>query len=410
MKKHIFKNRGFTLVECIVAIAAFAILTTMVLMIMAGTTTTQQKSSKAAADLDQLVENVVRDDSKAKLDEDTTKTLKMSVAGKTTNFSMTYNSISGYKNYVVCPNCGKMLNNIDFMTCVYDPTKTAYARYLADIAAFSDHKGFKACYWFDPTKGDQYTCPDCGHEFSAYTDLYCEDCEIGKPTGSVMSGSDFGYDNNTGSFFCLKCGSSRVTNKNVKDEITTDSPFSVGSMQPNAIRYGKVEKPSAEDNKSAMGLVGPDSTNFTASLKFTPSTNTKLSLPGTYKLLISGYNLADKTGEITIQLPPCYECKIVKTSEGCDGKEVAPGRMHATVTVTPPDDYAKYDKNSVMKITGITTTDTGSSFWIEFQLTNYKNSADFDEDYKTDGGLSKWWFGYTDSCYNAEKTKTYTGS
>lgn len=378
MKRLIIKNKGFTLVECIVAIAAFAVITTMVLMIMAGTANTQQKSMKAEADLNQLVENVVRDESAAKMDVDTSKTLKMSVDGSTVNFSMTYNTNSGYKNFVKCPFCGQLHNNIDFMGGVYD-NSYYLAVYLADVAAFDDHKSYKACYWFDPSYM-VYICPDCGKTFDPYSNLKCSDCE------ETITKSNSSYDRFNGSFSCNSCGSSRVSDTTVTSEITTDSPFSVGNMQANALRYGLIEKPDADDAKTFMQMSGGTSDNFTAQIKYKP--NTKLSLPGTYTLIVSGYNLTDSSGDITIQLPPCYVCKVLRTSEGADGKEASPGNMHATVSVTPPDDYSAYDKRSKLKITGITNAYTGASFWVEFKLTNYENNNSFDYDYGNEDGVS----------------------
>ena len=61
--------------------------------------------------------------------------------------------------------------------------------------------------------------------------------------------------------------------------------------------------------------------------------------------------------------------------------------MHATVSVTPPDDYSAYDKRSKLKITGITNAYTGASFWVEFKLTNYENNNSFDYDYGNEDGV-----------------------
>ncbi len=396
MKRHIFKNKGFTLVECIVAIAAFAVITSMVMMILAGTATTQQKSMKAEADLNQLVENVVRDDSAQKFDTDTSKTLLMSVGGSTINFSMTYNSISGYKNFVVCPGCNKTLNNIDFMTCVYDPASTANARYVTDIALNPSHQSYKACFWFDP-KTDDYVCPDCGKTFKAYstsgdsTELWCEDCQ------SLLGASDFTFDHYNGGFSCNKCGSSRVSDKKVKTENSTDSPFSVGNMQANAIRFGKLKenKPEADEIKTFMVMSDSENKNFHASLSYNP--NTKVTLPGTYKLQIDSYNIGDATATIKIEMPPCYICDVVRTSQSCDGAVVTEGRRHADISVMPPDKYDDYTDHTVITISNITTKDTGTSFWFEFKLTNYENNNSFEEDYKSDGGLSKFWFGWSTS-------------
>ena len=61
MMKALHGKKGFTLIECVIAIAVFAALTGMVLMIMSQTIQLSKKATDAETDLNKLVENVVQD-------------------------------------------------------------------------------------------------------------------------------------------------------------------------------------------------------------------------------------------------------------------------------------------------------------------------------------------------------------
>ena len=135
------RRKGFTLVECIVAIAVFALLTAVILMILVNAQTQATRSKESEEDLNNLIENVVGDDTYKKYIAENSKTLTLNFNGGKT-FDITYDTVAGYKNYVKCnpknsaTSCGYVGNNTDFMG----------GKSVADFLS----------------AGDEYKCPKCG--------------------------------------------------------------------------------------------------------------------------------------------------------------------------------------------------------------------------------------------------------
>ena len=377
----LLRNKGFTLVECVIAIAVFAVITVMVLMIMATTVQTQKKATDAEDDLNILVQNVVEDETNKKYGDDT-KTLMMKVGSGGLGFSMTYSTVDGYKNYVICPSCNNKYNHTEFMSAA------AYgsALYISDLnsATTSGDNSYiqhDASYWFDPS-GMNYVCPDCGYMF--VDQLECTAC--GK-TGSMK---DFSYDRFKGAYFCPDCGNGNVSQQGLLQTVAADSDFHISGMSANAIRYGEVAEPELEEAKLYMSLSGAANDTFRATLAYTP--NSRVSLPGKYKLTIQNLNLADdEIGKLSIYLPPCYVCNVTGFSNNISSSS------EASVIVKKSSNIQDSTKTSKLEIDGITHSGVGASFYIEFTLTNYESNNSFDYDYadKDTGSANKlagYWF------------------
>lgn len=411
MKKlqKLFKSKGFTLVECVVAIAVFAVLTLMVLMILSGTEQTSRNASKSEADLNNLVQNVVADDTNKKYGVDShTLNMKFGTAGKP--FSISYSVVDGYKNYVVCPNgsCGYIDNNIEFMA---NDVKTASAQYNADIAANYDWlKDTRLSHWFD-VDTMQYVCPKCGHAW-VENQLQCQSCltEGTVRDHVVINGSTvhkFIFNNETGSFTCALCGSGSVKEKNLDKAITADSALYVSGISANAIRYGKIEQLEDEEAKELITMNGAANNNFRCTINYIPSANNKI--PGKYKMKLDYITLEDdETADITITLPGSYICKLVSTSTNANGVD-----DHASVAIQQSAKLENPEKTSAIYISNIKRSNVGTGLTLEFTFTNYMNNATFDYDYSTEstGGLSslvKYWFKSNNSTIALPRTDLTT--
>ncbi len=380
-KRLLFRNTGFTLVECVIAIAVFAILTVMTLMIMATTVKTQKKSTKAEEDLNTLVQNVVEDESNKKYGADT-KTLMMKVGSSGKDFSMTYSTIDGYKNFVTCPNCHEMYNNLDFMGDAYST-----AQYAADMTD-PVKKTNKASFWFDPNTMN-YCCPNCGFRFR--NTLECLSCNASGPMNA------FTFDHFTGNYYCPDCGSGNVREQGLDVRATGDSDFAIGAMSPNAIRYGDISEnmPEEDDVKKFMKISGAADESFRVTLTYTPNAN--IALPGRYRLRVDNLHVvAGESARFSMTLPPCYICNITSKDTNIQGLSDTQG----SVLLSQSADPANAADTGRLLVTNLNST--FSSFELQFTLTNYENNNSFDYDYSD--GLMKFWFGNTSNTVNYPKT------
>ena len=407
MKKLKFNIRkGFTLVECIIAIAVFAIMTSMVLMIMASTVKLSKRASESEAGLNQLVQNVVQDSSNKTYSTHDSKTLNMKFSGAySADFAMSYSTVDGARNMFRCPSCGYEANSMEFLNYLY-----SHPDYIS--ASDADKKRYKLTHWFDPAASgkNHYECPECGTATNiASVSMKCISCE---KTGAATA---FIYDSVNGGFACPDCNSGKVVQLDAtsglpinQDMVNTNYDFKISSIQSNAIRYAHIEEPTDDDRKKFMSISSPsspDTDTFTMQLDYAPSTVAQA--VGVYTLRISGINHFESgdTATISITLPGAYVCNLIPDTKNSNTKANVPGgtvnASKPTVTWTAPEgnEYANTGKRSKIVISNITALNT-SDVSVAFTLTNYKNNQSFEDDYDTEGGLMKYWFGHSGNTMN----------
>ena len=174
--KKIIAKKGFTLVECVIAIAVFAIMTGMILFIVGNAVTTSKTAREEEKNLNGLVQNIVRDESPKSYGAYDSSELSMKFKSSSSNadFNMTYSTVDGYKNYVQCPICayngsGGLHTMQDFYA---EPAHTSSAYLNALDAYVKAHKDdnppapdfdtlYKVSHWYDPSTMP-LKCPDCG--------------------------------------------------------------------------------------------------------------------------------------------------------------------------------------------------------------------------------------------------------
>lgn len=344
------RRKGFTLVECIVAIAVFALLTAVILMILVNAQTQATRSKESEEDLNNLIENVVGDDTYKKYSAENSKTLTLNFNGGKT-FDITYDTVAGYKNYVKCnpkngaTSCGYVGNNTDFMG----------GKSVADFLS----------------AGDEYKCPKCG-EVVVQT-LECEGC---LNTGSYNDSTKFSCSSETGSYTCLACGSGSVKGNDIDDAVTADANFKVSGLTANSIRYGKVDLPT--DTKTLIDTGGVTCNVF---IEYNHAYD-NLTLPGVYKMTFRDFT-GTAPSSIDIYLPPWYVIRF---------------KNPATNNFTDIEhDYGSYTARAIQDdLSSHDVTDSNMSHIrlenpsgnlpgtviVEFTLTNYKNNYSFDYDYR----------------------------
>lgn len=381
MKKQmlLFRRKGFTLIECLIAIAVFGAMTMIVFMILTHARTQTVEANKSEEDLSNLIENVMGDESYKKYNKEHHETngedvLSLVVDGSATNFTISYNVIDGSKNFVKCQNpngCGYYANNTDFMMELVGSEYQAVSK--ADFQQSSD-----------------YVCPKCYWIFS--DTLFCEDCES---LADHTDTSKFTYLPTTGGFICNNCGGTAVRHASYNGGTATgDASMSVSGMVPNAIRYGNVVPKYNDDGDDVRPIESLFKYNNSAigggrilfGLKYEAAANS--SLPGTYTLTIQGggtnipADAIDENGyyEMVIQLPPHYVVKNFTRTVG----------SAELVALSNGDES---NTNTVLRI----RTNMGGASQFEFQLVNYKSGFSFEYDYNsTDNstqGLAGYWFG-----------------
>ena len=372
--KRLHRRKGFTLIECIVALAVFAALVLVVFAILTNARVVSKNANETEENLTLLVGNVVDDETYRKYTSDT-EVLNLNISGAGTGtFKISYNEIDGYKNFILCPNCGEFTDNISFM-----PAGTKQENF---------------------TQTTKYKCPTCkdasGNEYEFECELKCDDCDNeGKHTDTTK----FTYVPLSGGFYCNACGGLSVKDKNVNEKVASEMDLVVTGMIPNAIKYGDVPQGGAEFDKfsveSSSGTqLTPD--YYNVDLEYNSSSN--MSLPGTYELSVSanGSELSGLTDlTITIPLPKYYN--------------VVDFKVPSNGTATYSNYNAATDEAGYIKISGCTNSSYSHS--VEFRLANFKSGISFEDDYNGTSdadnngtyeiadyekqGLGGYWFGGT---------------
>ena len=358
--KNLFRRlngrKGFTLVECLIAIAVFAALTMVVFAILTNARNATVKANKTEDNLTTLIGNVVGDESYTRYNANSeVLTLKLSSGGE--NFRVSYTEIDGYKTFVVCPNT----------SCQY----------------FADNSEFMPCERVDFIQTAHYTCPKCASNF--VQQLVCEDCGA---TASHTATSAFTYISSTGGFYCNNCGGTGVRGSNVDANVVNNDNLNIKSLVPNAIVYGSVDRMSDRnaifDLQDSTG--GTISGNINMTLLYTEGANS--SIPGTYKLRLKS-DVGASDFKILVDLPGGY--KIPASS------------FSATLGNCNP----QYDSTTNAYYLEFYDCTTNGYCEAEFQLVNEKSGLSFELDYynPTDAdqsGLSGYWFQMTSA------NETYT--
>lgn len=368
MKKQmlLFRRKGFTLTECLIAIAVFGAMTLIVFMILTHARTQTVEANKSEEDLSNLIENVVGDETYKRYNDSHhsggNDVLSLEVDGSSQPFTISYNVIDGNKNFVKCSdtNCGHYGNNTDFMI---DSSNNPIAK-----SSFAQ---------------TDYVCPKCGTSF--VDTLTCEECTA---TGDHTDTSLFTYLPTTGGYMCNACGGTAVHHESYNADSTGDANLSVSGIVPNAIRYGEV-KSRATSGRSINDLVYYNNTTGGGTITFGLSYQASVNgtLPGTYTLTVRGYDVpADavnpSTGEyeIIVELPPHY---VIKDPEAT-----------GSGTVSSFKNGDSSNNNASIRITSSSSNPTS----VTFQLVNYKSGFSFENDYmdasdNSQTGLAGYWFG-----------------
>lgn len=349
----LYRRKGFTLVECLIAIAVFAALTMVVFAILTNARNASVKASKTEENLTTLIENVVGDESYTRYNSvDPAKnnllTLKLSSGGS--DFRISYTEIDGYKTFVLCPDasCAHFADNSEFMT--------------GERADFS--------------QSSMYVCPKCGG--SIVQELRCEDCgNLGNHTDT----SKFTYIPSTGGYYCNSCGGTGVKGSNVDDTIVSNDDLNIKTLVPNAIVYGSVT-PKTDRNEifDLQDLAGGTiSGNISMTLSYTEGANT--TIPGTYKLRLSS-NAPSSDFKILVDLPAGY--KIPADS------------FNATIGKCNP----QFDETENAYSLEFYDCTTNAYCEVEFKLVQEKSGLSFELDYydpvdSSNSGLSGYWFQMT---------------
>lgn len=400
-------KKGFTLIECVIAIAVFAALTGMVLMIMSQTIQLSKKASDAETDLNNLVQNVVQDSTKKTYGDDS-KTLNMKFGSE--NFSMTYSTVDGYKNFIECTNvnCKNHANNLDYMSYIYETSTYS--------SASDDEKAsYKISYWFDKDSTTNFfKCPKCDQVIQqSEIKMQCLSC------GKTGTCTDFDFNKFSGSYTCPDCYGGSVVQL-VKDaggnEVpitkapTADADLMISGMVSNAIRYGVVPQGDEDFVKDLISINCSDSVDRDVDTDWTYVPNKNASIPGVYTLTLSvSDTIADgETASVSIKLPGGYLATILSNGTTADGKTVGT-TTHPYSTFIRTEDITLTDKPSLLMITGITNA-TRNNIKVRFYLTNYANNNSFDSDYVNEGGLAHYWFavasGTSSSSFSVAKPRT----
>lgn len=382
--KRLQKRKGFTLVECIVAIAVFAAFCLMITLIVAGAQKESIIANDTETELNGLVENVMNDDINRGFNSTySTDALNFnfsSEAGGSGTFSITYDIVDGHKNYVLCTGCGYFDNNTAFMNGV-------------------------ACQNFEPWNTN-YVCPECSKVLmGSDVSLTCAECKANTNYYTVCdkeynSAKAWTYQPSSGSFICNKCGSANVTAQNIEEKKLENSYVSVSGLAPNAIRYGTAIPPKKAAVVSVTDSSGAQ--NAAAKAKIYVNYDGTASNPnsvGTYTINISDVNVpSGDTTKVTITIPTGYYFENLQASNSTD---------LASKGVSYIQSEYKDEKNSSLIWEG----NSSSGVTLTFKLRSYKTGFSFDYDYQnasytykddkgvektvTGSGLANYWFGLT---------------
>lgn len=404
MKKIFSRNKGFTLVECIIAVAVFGLMSLVVFMILTNASVRATKASESEENLAQLIENVVGDETYKKFDptDANPKVMTLSVdnvngASGSGALTISYNVISGYKNFIECPDCAHQGNFTDFMSTTPGIAGDATSMTPTDSLSFN-------------VSTDHFVCPDCYHTVS-FT-LRCPDCSTTGAYNALSSSSASGHlftfiNSQSGGFECSICGSTAVmavdAAGNFISEKAAADGLSVSGIVANGIRYGEsIDWPSLdrtalckfhEVNPADPTDLGTAHSNtfggIQVSLSYTGSANS--SYAGKYHLQLSVYSKPTEIGSspyfIELAFPTGYTPRYdatVYTNVRTGTKTLADGKTYPTLVVSCPAGSA----GSIFSGSGM-----------EFTLTSNESGYSFEYDYMTtttddEQGLFRW-FGFT---------------
>lgn len=442
-KLNFYNKKGFTLVECIVAIAVFAVMTSMVMIIISSAIDTTRQSISGERDLNQMVEAVENDQSIKMYSAIDSHTLVMKFGEDKSNFSITYDTSDGYMSYMTCHWCDYVGPRYEFLRRIADSST-----YKMSDQALKDK--YPYTYWFDPilpgetSEFDTYNvpgvtiqaadkaedtrysfgtgkektfvtylrkfcCPKCNGliEPSTVIPLICLTCDHEdnpqtakdyRDESNPKNSTGFHWDNETSSFYCNECGSSQVIEKGMKDKFGAGAQFEVGGIYANAIRYGNVESP---DDTEVKALIvgkridnGNEVSGYNVSLDVT---DYSAYIPDRYKITISNLTTAVTGGKninFTIKLPKGYKIPTVEKRDTSGNISYGP---NISLTGSKKSDEPIFAfTNGVDSSEGSTITinncQSGNNIAVSFTLVNEKNEASFDSDYEDEGGLGKYWF------------------
>lgn len=296
MKKIFSRNKGFTLVECIIAVAVFGLLSLVVFMILTNASVRAAKASESEENLAQLIENVVGDETYKKFDptDPSAKSLTLLIdnvngGSGSGNMTVSYNVVSGYKNFIECPTCHHHANFTEFMSSTAGNPSAEPHMTPESPLTFSVASHF-------------FVCPNCYATISF--NLRCPDCSASDVYNKV-SGTSYLFNyisSEKGGFECLQCGSTAVmavdaAGNYVSEKVSADG-FMVSGMIANGIRYGVPIDWSAHDttelckfyetsvaDPTSPGAVHATDGGIQAGLRYTGSTNS--SFAGTYELQLN---------------------------------------------------------------------------------------------------------------------------
>ncbi len=366
---------GFTLVECIIAIAVFAAMTMLVFMILTHARNSAVTANDAEEDLTGMISNVVGDDSYKKFYKDSSESLVLQVDNDSSQvFSVSYNKVNGFKNYMVCTNT----------SCTYlDTHPTPYRANNTNFMYKTDGTPIVKAEEFKQDGTCEYRCPECGTTLTPQ--LRCDDC------GTVGSSNNTGlFEYRNGNYLCRTCNGSTVmswdSSKNEyiseqaeKAAVESNASLQISGLYANAIKYGRVYTPddptslfkTAETNGAAKSGGG-----ISATLSY--KSNSNHSTPGLYTLSVNNITwpteLSGSNRELRILFPPYYNLSDVKFSD----PSIEP---NATIP-----DYSK-DEKVVNAADGRTVVlrNPPSSFKMYFRLENYESGFAFEYDYNNSG-------------------------
>lgn len=341
------RRKGFTLVECLIALTVFAALTLVVFAILTNARMASVKANETEENLTKLIDTVVADDTFARYNANIDNVLTLNVGDGVTTagtpFRVTYNEIDGYKNYVLC----------EESTCQY----------------FADNTEFMGCDGKDYTQ-TVYTCPKCNTAITQA--LVCEDC--GK-TGNHTDTTSFTYIPSNGGYCCNECGSINVRGANINESTISNYDLNVRTVVPNAIVYGDAAR-KTDPNTIFDTQSGADDSSAVSDilmwLTYTPGSNA--TIPGTYELTLRS-NYADTDFKISVRLPGGYTVRNLTEING----------------------NCYNDKDSDGPFLMFHGCDTNADSKVQFQLVNSTSGFSFEDDYTnlndaSAHGLAGYWF------------------
>lgn len=393
--KRLRGRRGFTLVECIIAIAVFAAMTMLVFMILTHARNSAVTANEAEEDLTGMISNVVGDDSYKKFYKDSSESLVLQVDNDSSQiFSVSYNKVNGFKNYMVCTNtaCPYFLTH-DNTPYRANNTEFMFKTNVTPIVPVKPEE-------FKQDGSCEYRCPECG--IRPNLTLRCDDC--GKEGAVYNNLADpFEYINGSngtigtiGSYVCNECNGTTVmswdsskkeyiSDQAEKAAVDSDASFQISGLYANAIKYGQVYTP--DDPKACFKTVetgGAAKGGAVISGSLTYESNSNHSTPGLYTLEISSIiwpeELKDVDRQLEILFPPYYNFTDVKFD---------PPSIESNATIPDysknVDDVKAADGRTVVIKFPHTTGKISTGFKMYFRLENYKSGFAFEYDYNKSG-------------------------